>query len=192
MPNTSDLIRKTTFVYPPNLHELDLASMVTMYRSRGEPRKAAPGKMLACALTKELIREGKWWFGLYYSQSSWDSLLTKNAKGVPMTPTEFLAMGKIATSQEPVYREFLEVQLDVSPKLSYLLLNDLKQFGFVLEDPQSVLTLSLDGEKALDGLSRRLFEKRFQPDLLFDTLDSDSSTSSTSRASTVNQVSLFT
>ncbi|HBD42775.1 MAG TPA: hypothetical protein DC011_03620, partial [Bacteroidetes bacterium] len=135
---------------------------------------------------------GKWWFGLYYCQSSWDSLLTKNAKGVPMTPTEFLAMGKIATSQEPVYREFLEVQLDVSPKLSYLLLNDLKQFGFVLEDPQSVLTLSLDGEKALDGLSRRLFEKRFQPDLLFDTLDADSSSSNTSRASTVNQVSLFT
>jgi hypothetical protein len=131
--------------------------MVTMYRSRGEPRKAPPGKMLACALTKELIREGKWWFGLYYSQSSWDSLLTKNAKGVPMTPTDFLAMGKIAVSQEPVYREFLEVQLDVSPKLSYLLLNDLKQFGFILEDPHSVLTLSLDGEKALDGLSRRLF-----------------------------------
>ena len=32
------------FQYPPNIHELDLATMVSMFRSRGEPRKAPPGE----------------------------------------------------------------------------------------------------------------------------------------------------
>lgn len=179
--------------YPPNLHDLDLATMVSMYRSRGEPRKALAGRYLACSLSRELIREGKWWFGLYYSQSSWDRLLTKNGRGYPMTRTEFLAMGKIRVAQEPCYREFLEAQLGVSPKLSYLILNDLKLFGFICEDAQSALELTPDGERALDGISRRLFEKRFAPEFIHG-LDPDIAASPgrrTLHGGSVNQVSLF-
>lgn len=180
-------------VYPSNLHELDLASMVSLYRSRGEPRRSAPGKYLGCSLTGELIREGKWWFGLYYSQAAWDRLLTKNSKGYPMTSTEFLALGKIKVAGEPCYREFLEVQIGVSPKLAYLILNDLKQFGFIHEDIHGVLYLSPDGEKALDGFSRRLFGKRFVPEFI-NELDPDQELLPGSRqaqGSPVNQVSLF-
>lgn len=68
------------FRYPPNIHELDLATMVSMFRSRGEPRKAAPGEYFACAYSKELLKEAKWWFGLYYSQDIWDALLTKGSE----------------------------------------------------------------------------------------------------------------
>lgn len=185
--------KSPVLVYPPNLHELDLASMVSLYRSRGEPRRAAPGKFLGCSLTGELIREGKWWFGLYYSQSAWDRLLTKNSGGYPMTHTEFLAMGKIKIAAEPCYREFLEAQVGVSPKLAYLIINDLKQFGFIQEDIHGVLFLSPDGEKALDGISRRLFGKRFVPEFI-NEVDADHDVIPGSRAaqgSPVNQVSLF-
>ena len=179
--------------YPPNLHLLDLATMVTMYRSRGEPRRASPGKFLACSHSLELIREGKWWFGLYYSQRSWDELITRNSGGYPMTHAEFIALGKIKSTADPCYREFLEVQIGVSPKLGYLILNDLRQFGFLDEDAQGVLSLTPSGDKALDGVSRRLFGKRFSPDQLQETeVARESATGEKSSGGTVtNQVSLF-
>lgn len=183
----------TILCYPPNLDELDLASMVSMYRSRGEPRKAAPGKFLSCSHSKELIREGKWWFGLYYSQASWDALLTKNSNGFPMTETEFTAMGKIIVSDRPAYREEIENQIGVSSKLAYLILNDLKQFGFVLEDERGELHLSPMGESALNGISRRLYDKRFSPDLLLehDRQGALSAAQKTGPAKPLNQASLF-
>ncbi len=73
------------FSYPPNLHELDLATLVSMYRDRGIPKKAKPGEYFGCRVTQKLIKEGKWWFGQYYSQQAWDEMLTKGCEGYPLT-----------------------------------------------------------------------------------------------------------
>jgi hypothetical protein len=154
------------FAYPPNLRELDLATMVSMYRDRGEPRKASPGKYLACSVTKKLIRDAKWWFGLYYSQSAWDQLLTKGSEGYPLTEAELNALGLIAASEEPPHREYVEQNIGVLSKLAYLILNDIKQFGFIEEDNGGFLTITGMGERALQGIARRLYEKRFSPEML--------------------------
>ncbi len=155
------------FRYPPNIHELDLATMVSMYRARGEPRKAPPGTYLACAITRKLLKEGKWWFGLYYSQSSWNSLLTKHSEGYPLTEYELNILGLVKVlSDEPPHRDYVEKNCGTIPKLAYLIVNDLKQFGFMSEDEQGFLTIEYRGEKALDGISRRIYEKRFTADLL--------------------------
>ncbi len=59
MEKKSDLY----FSYPPNLHTLDLATLVSMYRERGLPKKAKPGEYFGCALTQKIVKDGKWWFG---------------------------------------------------------------------------------------------------------------------------------
>lgn len=157
------------FSYPPNIHELDLATMVGMYRERGEPRKAAPGRYLACSVTRNLLKEGKWWFGLYYSQKTWDSLLTKDSEGYPLTDIELNLMGLVWLSEEePLHRDFVEKHCGAIPKLAYLIVNDLKQFGFLSEDEQGCLAITAGGEKALQGISRRIFGRRFTVDLLAD------------------------
>lgn len=155
------------FTYPPNLHELDLATMVSMYRDRGEPRRAAPGKYLACCLTRKLVKDAKWWFGLYYSQLSWDKLLTRNSGGYPLTEAEMSALGLIFTMQDdPPQREFIEKNMGVLPKLAYLIINDIRQFGFIEESEHGLLTITQKGEQALNGISRRLYGKRFTPAML--------------------------
>jgi hypothetical protein len=161
------------FKYPPNLQELDLASMVSMYRDRGEPRKAAPGKYLACAITHKLLKEAKWWFGLYYSQSAWDNLLTKGSEGYPLTEGELNVLGLILASEEPPHREYVEKNIGVLPKLAYLIVNDIKQFGFILEDDHGFLRITPRGERALQGITRRIYEKRFTPEMLFAFHQSD-------------------
>lgn len=161
--------RKSDFIfkYPPNLQELDLATMVSMYRERGEPRKAAPGKYLACTVSRKLVKDAKWWFGLYYSQKSWDLLLTKSSEGYPLTEAEMNALGLILTSDdEPPHREYVEQNIGVLPKLAYLILNDIKQFGFIREDDQGYLAVTPRGERALQGIARRIFQKRFSPAML--------------------------
>jgi len=163
MKKISDYILK----YPPNLGELDLATMVSMYRSRGEPRKAAAGQYVACNVTGKLQKEAKWWFGLYYSQKIWDSLLTKSAGGYPMTETELQVLGRVLISDdEPVHREEIENNLISLPKLNYLIINDLKHFGFLNEDEQGLLQSTLKGKQALDGIAKRLYGKRFMPVML--------------------------
>ena len=153
--------------YPPNLQELDLATMVSMYRGRGEPRKADPGKYIACTLTGELLKEAKWWFGLYYSQTAWDSLLTKHSNGYPLTETEFDILGLILVSEdEPPHREHIENNVDLLPKMAYLIINDLKNFGFIHENDQGFLMIAPRGEQALQGIARRLYNKRFSPAML--------------------------
>ncbi|MFU8811572.1 MAG: hypothetical protein ACNA78_01320 [Balneolaceae bacterium] len=155
------------FCYPPNLQELDLATMVTMYRERGEIRRSKPGTYFACALTRRLIREAKWWFGLYYSQKAWDSLLTKSSEGYPLTEAELNALGLVvAGGESPPRREKVEANLGVLPKLGYLIVNDLKQFGFLHEDGQGVLLITPRGESALQGIARRIYQKRFVPEML--------------------------
>ncbi|MEX1012036.1 MAG: hypothetical protein WDZ29_08240 [Balneolaceae bacterium] len=155
------------FRYPPNIHELDLATMVSMYRARGEPRKAPPGKFFACAVTKNLLKEGKWWFGLYYSQKAWDGLLTRGSEGYPMTEAELNVLGLVlASGEELPHREHIEKSCGAIPKLAYLIVNDLKKFAFLQEDEQGYLMLAPRGEKALQGICRRIYEKRFQPSML--------------------------
>jgi hypothetical protein len=155
------------FKYPPNIHELDLATMVSMYRARGEPRKAAPGKYLACTITRNLLKEGKWWFGLYYSQKAWDSLLTKDSEGYPLTEAELNILGLVyASGEEPPHREYIEKNCGAIPKLAYLIVNDLKQFGFLEENDHGFLAITYAGEKALQGICRRIYEKRFTVDML--------------------------
>lgn len=161
--------RKSDFIfkYPPNLQELDLATMVSMYRERGEPKKAAPGKYLACAVSRKLLKEAKWWFGLYYSQESWNALLTKSSEGYPLTEAEMNALGLILESgDDPPHREYVEQNIGVMQKLAYLILNDLKQFGFIREDDQGYLAVTPRGERALQGISRRIYQKRFSPAML--------------------------
>lgn len=163
MQKKSDFI----FTYPPNLQELDLATMVSMYRDRGEPRQAAPGKYLACTVTRKLLKNAKWWFGTYYSQSAWDSLLTKNSDGYPLTEAELNALGLIHTlSDDPPQREFVEKNMGVLAKLGYLIINDIRQFGFIEENDHGLLTITESGNRALQGICHRIYSKRFMPKML--------------------------
>lgn len=153
--------------YPPNLQELDLATLVNLYRERGEVLKARAGNYVACAISKHLLREAKSWFGLFYSQDAWDSLLTKNSGGYPLTEAEFNAFGLIYFNRDqPPHREFVEKNIGTLPKLAYLIINDIKQFGFINEDESGFLTITSSGEKALQGISKRVYGKQFSKEML--------------------------
>lgn len=155
------------FSYPPNLHELDLATLVSMYRERGMPKKARPGNYFACATTKKLIKEGKWWFGQYFSQQAWDELLTKGCEGYPLTEVEMNILGMaMAAGEEPPRRDYVEQQCGVIPKLAYMIVNDLKEYGFLSLDDQERLLITPRGEKALQGIVRRIHGRKFSPDML--------------------------
>lgn len=157
----------TCFSYPPNLHELDLATLVSMYRDRGIPRKAKPGEYFACAVTHRMIKEGKWWFGLYYSQKAWDNLLTKGCEGYPLTKAEMNVLGMAHSAQEePPGRSYVEQNCGAVSKLAYMIVNDLKEFAFLTIDDQERLLITPRGEKALQGLARRIHNKKFHPDML--------------------------
>ena len=157
------------FKYPPNIHELDLATMVNMFRSRGEPRKAPAGEYISCAISQELMKEGKWWFGLFYSQDVWDEMLTKGSEGFPLTEVELNVLGQVFMSEEDIpHREFVEKNSGVTDKLAYLIVNDLRAFGFLFEDESGFVRITPRGEKALHGVARRIYEKRFLPEMLSD------------------------
>lgn len=180
------------FQYPPNIHELDLATMVNMYRSRGEPRKAGPGQQFACAQSGYLLREAKWWFGLYFSQKVWDNLLTKGCEGFPLTEVELNIMGLVYVSEEePPHREYVEKNAGVTEKLAYLIVNDLRSFGFLNEDDSGFLRIPPRGEKALHGIARRLYEKRFMPEMLTTFNPTDEPTIEQAQKEDREQTSLF-
>lgn len=160
------------FSYPPNLQELDLATMVTMYRGRGDVKKATSGNYIACSVTKKVLREAKEWFGLYYSQDAWDSLLTKNSKGYPLTEAELNALGLASiNSSDPPHREFVEKNIGTISKLAYLIINDIKQFGFITEDENGFLLITPQGERALQGIAKRVYGKPFSPEMLVSQQD---------------------
>lgn len=155
------------FDYPPNLHELDLATLVSMYRDRGIPKKAKPGEYFACAGTGRLIKEGKWWFGLYYSQKAWDETLTKGSEGYPLTEVEMNVLGLVfSADEEAPRRDYVEQNCGAVSKLAYMIVNDLKEFGFLTLDDHDRLFITPRGEKALHGISNRLYGKKFKPDML--------------------------
>jgi len=187
------------FSYPPNLQELDLATLVNLYRERGEVLKARAGQYVACVITKKLLREAKSWFGLFYSQEAWDSLLTKNSGGYPLTEAEMNALGLIYSNRsEPPHREFVEKNIGTLPKLAYLIINDIKQFGFIKEDENGFLEIAPSGEKALQGFSKRVYGKQFTKEMLISHREShvvdppsQNKTTRSSRKKDSDQTSLF-
>lgn len=180
------------FSYPPNLHELDLATLVSMYRERGIPKKTRPGEYFACYHTGKLIKEGKWWFGLYFSQQAWDELLTKSCEGYPLTEVEMNVLGLAFTAEgEPPQRDDVEQSCGTIPKLSYMIVNDLKEFGFLTIDDQDRLLITPRGEKALQGIARRIYEKKFHPDMLRINHDAERPTIERAQKKDSEQASLF-
>jgi len=155
------------FTYPPNVQELDLATLVSMYRDRGMPKKANPGHYFACAHTQRVIKEGKWWFGWYYSQQAWNSLLTKSSEGYPLTEVELniLGLAKTAT-EEPPKRNYVEQNVGILPKMAFMIVNDLKEFGFLSINEKKGLLITPRGDKALHGIAQRLYDQKFSPEML--------------------------
>lgn len=155
------------FSYPPNLHELDLATLVSMYRDRGIPKKAKPGEYFACTVTNKLIKEGKWWFGRYYSQKAWDETLTKGCEGYPLTEVELNILGLIySEDNEAPRRDYVEKNSGAVSKLAYMIVNDLKEFGFLTVDDHNRLLITPRGEKALQGIAKQIYGKKFKPEML--------------------------
>lgn len=155
------------FSYPPNLHELDLATLVSMYRDRGIPKKAKPGEYFACTVTDKLIKEGKWWFGRYYSQEAWDDTLTSGCEGYPLTEVELNILGLVYSGgNEPPRRDYVEKNSGAVGKLAYMIVNDLKEFGFLSLDDHDRLLITPRGEKALQGISKQVYGKKFKPGML--------------------------
>lgn len=155
------------FKYPANLNILDLATLVTMYRSRGEPRKAPSGEYFLCRVSDKLVKEAKWWFGAHFSQQAWDKLLTKNSEGYPLTEVELNVLGlALQDEADKRSREFIEKNCGTLPQLSFMIVNDLKQFGFLEEDEAENLSITERGEKALQGIARRVYEKKFVVEML--------------------------
>lgn len=155
------------FRYPPNLSMLDLATVVSMYRGRGEPVKAPAGEYFGCAHSFKLVREAKTWFGLYYTQLAWDQLLTKDSGGYPLTEVEMNVLGLAAgRDSHPRTRDYIEKNSGIMPQVGYMIVNDLKTFGFLEETDQAELVLTSSGEDALNGIARRIYEKKFIPEML--------------------------
>jgi hypothetical protein len=47
-----------------------------------------------------------------------------------------------------------------------MIVNDLKEFGFLSLDDQERLLITPRGEKALQGLARRIYDKKFNAEML--------------------------
>lgn len=154
------------FQYPANIKTLDLATMVQLFRTRGTPFEVPQSEVVACAFTRRLIKVSKTWFGLHYSQRGWDALQTTGSQGYPMTDVELNVLGLFLNPPfEDVDRSFVENNCSVLPQLVYLIINDLLHFGF-LEDHEGTITVTGNGIKALDGIARRIYEKKFFPEML--------------------------
>src|SRR5699024_7358563 len=63
-------------------------------------------------------------------------------------------------------RGFAEQHAGVISKLSYMIVNDLKEFGFLSIDEQKRLLITPRGEKALQGIAQHIYGKKFHPDML--------------------------
>jgi len=155
------------FHYPPNLHQFDLATLVSLYRSRGEPVRAPAGELYGCPVTFRLVKEAKRWFGITYSQPAWDSFLTKGSHGYPLTEVELNVLG-IATHVDgvPSTRDFIEKNSGGPQQLVFMILNDLKTFGMLNEDEAGHVSITSLGEDALHGIARRIYDKKFVPEML--------------------------
>lgn len=158
--------KKSFFKYPSNLNTLDLATLVSMYRKRGAPQKAKTGQYFGCYHTNKLITKAKWWFGRYYSQSAWNELLTKSSEGYPLTPVELNILGLTMAKNEPPDRSHVEQKSGSLEKLAFMIVNDLKEFGFISINNQKRLLITPRGEKALQGIAHRIYGEKFEPNML--------------------------
>ncbi len=161
--------KQACFRYPANLQILDLASLVSMYRSRGEPTKAQAGSFFACSHSMKLLKEAKSWFGLYYSQAAWDELLSKGSEGYPLTEIEMNILGMAyypPEGEEIAQRSFVEKNSGTLPQLAFMIVNDLKTFGFLAETENEELELTKRGLVALEGIANKIHGKKFSPDML--------------------------
>jgi hypothetical protein len=186
------------FSYPENLGEIELASLVMMYRNRGEVIKATPSSFFCCCLQNVLIKQAKNWFGKTYSQEAWDRMLTPSSEGYPLTIYEMHLLGYAGLKQpdaSPYSLNFIELNIQLPSAFCFVLINDLKAFGFLEDHTEAYLTLTDRGEKALNGISRRIFKKRYVQDFLPHISGSlwpeNSSRSSTKSSKGRSQASLF-
>lgn len=155
------------FNYPANIHQIELANLILIYRSRGEVVQASPSNYLCCAADDVLIKQGKTWFGKTFSQEAWDRMLTPYSNGYPLTPYEMHILGYAANKNQgkAFSKQEVEACLKLSSSFVYVLINDLVNFGFIeLQDEQ--LIINEIGEKALHGISRRIFKKRYREEML--------------------------
>lgn len=155
------------FNYPANIHQIELANLILIYRSRGEVVQASPSNYLCCAMDDVLIKQGKTWFGKVYSQEAWDKMLTPYSNGYPLTPYEMHILGYAAfrNNGKPFSKQEVESFLKLSSSFVYVLINDLVSFGFI-ELQDDLLVLTDVGEKALHGMSRRITKKRYKEEML--------------------------
>lgn len=152
--------------YPGNLQSLDLATMVHLFRNRGEPRRAAGGDYFFCVNSLDLVKEARNWFGVHIGIQAWDRMMTPHSNGYPLTAVEIRLLGSIRYCEGQCRpRSDLESEAEVHPQLLSLIIRDLIQFGF-LTDEDSLLRVSADGERALHGYSRHYFGKTYYPGLL--------------------------
>ena len=153
---------------------LDLATIVSLYRSRGEPYKAVPGEIIACAREKRIIKQSKTWFGLHYSQPAWDEMLTEGSEGFPLTEAEFNMLGLVYTPARPGQdKEFIEQHCGIIPQMAFMIFGDLRQYGFIEQEEveeedekEPIFGLTTKGMEALEGLSWRLYEQEYSEELL--------------------------
>jgi hypothetical protein len=78
-----------------------------------------------------------------------------------------LGLTKIQPGDTKPVRSFVEQSCGISPKLCFLIVNDLKQFDFLEEDEESLLTITGEGEKALQGIAKRIYDQSFDEEMLF-------------------------
>lgn len=162
-------VKQPFFQYPPNINMLDLATIVSLYRSRGEPYKAAPGEIIACAHEKKIIKQSKTWFGLHFSQTAWDEMLTDGSEGFPLTEAEFNILGMVYTPVSPEQdKEYIEQHCGIISQMAFMIFGDLRQYGFIEQEDDEVpeFGLTTKGKEALEGLSWRLYESEYSEDLL--------------------------
>jgi len=85
----------------------------------------------------------------------------------------------------------VEKQSGVTEKLAYLIVNDLRSFGFLDEDDSGFVRITPRGEKALHGIARRIYEKRFLPEMLKTYTPSDEPEIEQAQKEDLDQTSLF-
>jgi len=163
-----DKTSNSYFKYPPNLRELDLATLISLYRTRGEIKKAEPGNYLGCAVSGKLSKNVKSWFGLFYSQEGWNTLLSVDSGGYPLTEAELniLGMAYALENEGLVKRSYAEKHCGVLSKLAFMIINDLDEFGFLSIHEDEKLKITPSGLKALQGISRHIYGKKFKKEML--------------------------
>src|SRR5699024_1934880 len=111
--------------------------------------------------------QGKWWFGYYYSQEAWNHMLTNHSEGYPLTEVELNILGLLRIADnEPAKRDEVEQKSSITPRLAYIIINDLNSYGFLSIENKNRLMITPRGEKALNGIAQRIYDKKFSDKML--------------------------